>query len=135
MIPPQEPQLDPPKRPTSRAAYEPDPLDRLLGEVRPIPDAPWFSAQVLARVRRDADTHASAWKRFFPNWLRPLPALCLVLLTGWGFFSLATEKQTVLAAKADLPVGAVVEEIVEIEDLDILLADLQMELWLHDPTL
>jgi hypothetical protein len=137
MTSPQEPTPDLSKQAAFRPAQESsplDPLDRLLDQARPLPDAPWFSTQVLARIRQ-AETRHTSWKGFFPSWLRPLPAICLVLLTGWGFFNLTTENQTAVTAKLELPPTAPVEEIVEMEDLDILLADLQMELWLNDPAL
>lgn len=134
MTSPQEPQPALCQQAASLPTQAADPLDRLLDHARPLPDAPWFSTQVLARIRQ-AETRPASWNGFFPRWLRPLPALCLVLLTGWGFFALSTENQTTLTAKIELPAKNPVEEIVEMEDLDILLADLQMELWLHDPTL
>ncbi len=113
-------------------------LDVLLDRAAPLPEAPWFTTRVLARIRQES-APAGIWD-WIPLPIRQaLPAAILLTVSVFGILSLSPS--TPHASLASEPAEATqlsnpsFDEILELEDLDILVADLQMEIWLHDSPL
>ncbi len=116
----------------------PDPLDALLNQFPPVPEDPWFVTRVMVRARSQSHQGTVAWG--LPRWLNPLPVAALILTTLLGFYFLSAEPSST-APIAQLPGTPALEvtedsiEVAELEDLEMLLADLQMDLWINDSTL
>lgn len=123
---------------TPPEAVTPDSLDALLDQFPPVPENPWFVSRVLAQAR--SQSHQGMVALGLPRWLKPLPVAALILTTLLGFYFLSAEPSPT-AQMAQFPGTPALEvpedsiEVAELEDLEMLLADLQMDLWINDSTL
>jgi hypothetical protein len=117
----------------SPANPQQDPLDLLLTryarESEP-PQAPWFAARVIARLREN-DAQLATPKGLLarivafalPGNVFRAAALSLGLLAAAGFSALFTTSSTFIVAES------AAEEREVVEQLDVLLADVQSTFW------
>jgi hypothetical protein len=107
-----------------------DPLDDLLAQSREVPADPWFAARVCAIAQSAPASAGWGWFAWWQNRAVRLGAVMTILsafvllgmsLPGWeDSASLATSETSVMTWNE--------EEI--FQDLDLLLADFQVESWL-----